>query len=494
MPNPSYPAKIRQLMAKASQSAMLCFEVDGILGEMDAQLGSEVAAFDFSTFYGNLGLTQSARPVPGRPGMFFPADPSRLIYDSAGIHGGNLRLGGTVGVHGSQLAALRAETAKAALDAAVLSRQNAYLKKYTATAEIITQMTSSYSATAGAGTKPNLLTQLSTLSQSQTDLLTTAYTSEAPPRTGVVKSTQTLVISDTTSGSKNWIQEGNITTTQTATLNANLNDWLPDGLSDPAIDAVSGAVPATLTQNLAFDAYYSPASDTIEASAPATVTSESLTFPAPTQAVSENTQVTESVGQASVNQNSWTTDYGYRVPYVEAQAQNARAQISLLDEQFSQFLFGIQLPSLDRIFANELASADLGVKQLQIAYVNTILLSPIIGTVTGIYKNVGERVKAGEPVVRIENNSVVYLVGTLVYGGPMPITTSGPGSNVAVTTSLMGAQVTVTGSVVAVRGHKSEEDEWEVVVKVNNISAGSGNPTFPLNYQFDFDDTTIAIS
>ena len=107
------------------------------------------------------------------------------------------------------------------------------------------------------------------------------------------------------------------------------------------------------------------------------------------------------------------TDYGYRIPYYEGAAQFERAQISLIDQQFAQFMYGQNLPHLAQVFQNELNSIDSNVFRLQVAFLDTILLSPIAGTVTGIYKNPGDAVKAGEPVIRVEDNSNIYLVATV---------------------------------------------------------------------------------
>ena len=180
----------------------------------------------------------------------------------------------------------------------------------------------------------------------------------------------------------------------------------------------------------------------------------------------------------------------YRTPFFESQAQYERAQISLIDEQFSQFLAGQHLPALAQVLANELRSLDGDVYRFQIALLNTILLSPIAGTVTGIYKNPGEWVSAGEPVVRVENAAVALLVGTVVCRARIAI-----GLPVTVGTRLFDAGGTaateITGSVVAARG-QDVDDEWELVVQCENLDE-SGNPVLPLGYEFDYDDTTISV-
>jgi hypothetical protein len=156
----------------------------------------------------------------------------------------------------------------------------------------------------------------------------------------------------------------------------------------------------------------------------------------------------------------------------------------------SQSVENLGFDDLSKIFTNELQSIDYGVFQLQIAYLNTILMSPISGTVTGIYKNPGEVVRAGEPVIRVENNVDILLVATLIYRGPISI-----GSTLTVETNLFDssgpARTKVGGNVVAVRG-REEDDHWEVIVKCNNLDS-NGKPIFPLGYHFDFDNTHVAI-
>jgi len=115
-------------------------------------------------------------------------------------------------------------------------------------------------------------------------------------------------------------------------------------------------------------------------------------------------------------------------------------------------------------------------------------MSPISGTVTGVYKNIGDSVRAGEPVLRVENDATILLVAIADFRGRIAI-----GSNVTVATPLFDAPPPkkILGKVVAVRGH-GEDERWEIIVKCNNID--NGKPIFPLGYHFDFDNTTMSIS
>jgi len=212
------------------------------------------------------------------------------------------------------------------------------------------------------------------------------------------------------------------------------------------------------------------------------------TVPTLPSVVSGTSSVLQTTGNfPDTSQSIANTDFAYRTPAYEAQAQGLRAQISLLDQLLSQWVAGQNLPNLPQVFKNELQGIDLDVKRLQIAYLNTILLSPINGFITGIYKNSGDWVQAGEPVVRVEDNSKVILVGTLAYPGLISI-----GSQVTVTTSLFdaGGSPPIVGNVIAVRGRPDEDDVWDVHAICDNSAA----PVLPLNYHFDYDDTSVTIS
>jgi hypothetical protein len=152
---------------------------------------------------------------------------------------------------------------------------------------------------------------------------------------------------------------------------------------------------------------------------------------------------------------------------------------------------GQTLPFLPQVFLNELVSMDLDVKRLQVAYLNTILMSPFQGVVTGVYKNPGDPVSAGEPVIRVENNATILLVGTLVYRDR--IATGGAATVQTALFDASGGTTTLSGQVVSARGHRHEDERWDVVVQCRNLDS-SGNPVVPSSYHFDYDNTTVTIA
>lgn len=434
-------AKIVSLTARPLQSAQLCFEVGGILEQSPATLGAPVSAFDFAAFYAILGSTPT---VAG--------DPSRLQYDFLQIQSA---------VNAFTLMALRAEPRKASLNKAVNARQNAYFGKYGNTAAIIAEMNQLYSPSV-VGSKPQRLEVLAAISAQQWQGLKNAYTTDK--RTGVVKTTGSVLTSQTSSSEST---SGNQTSNETGQTSEESVDLGPVPGTVPAPPAGGGFLQWTASPAAPIALQETTSGD-----------------------VDRTSEESSTRGSAQQSQKIVNTDYGYRMPYQEGAAQYERAQISLIDQQFAQFMSGQNLPKLSEVFDNELQSIDGDVFQLQIAYLNTMLMSPIAGTVTGIYKNPGEVVRAGETVLRIENNSVVLLVAKLIYRDRIAL-----GATVTVSTPLYdaaGSPTTITGTVVAARGGR-EDDDWEVVVKCDNLDA-TNNAILPLNYHFDYDDTTLSIA
>jgi hypothetical protein len=441
------------LSVKPYQVSHLCFEGGGILEVSVAQLGAKVKAFDFPAFY----LLMNGFPTVG-------GDPSRLLYSSQKIE---------ADVSPFVLATLRKEARKAALNSAINARQNAYFAKYANSAAIISLMNQYYS-TSAVGSKPQRLNDLADVSYQQWNLLSGAYADDSLD--GVVKNTRSTLAWD--SVNYGYSAASGIVEARDVSVGGN-----PTGTVDAPPDPPP---PWPFPDSLPT---YNPAppqapSDTWVAQFPTDGTA--------THTIQKGTnyQTVSRGDRGFQSQTIINTDYGYKTPYHEARAQYERAQISLMDQRFAQFMYGQNLPNLDTVFQNELNSIDSNVFRLQIAFLNTILMSPIPGTVTGIYKNPGDAVRPGEPIVRIEDNSTIFILATIIYRGPIAI-----GSNVTVQTPLFdssGPPTSIAGSVVSARGHR-DDDKWDLVVKCDNID-GSGNPIFPLGYHFDYDNTTVSIN
>lgn len=429
MPN----AKVINMRARPLQASHLCFQVGGIVEQLNVALGQRVTPFDFATFYGNLG--ELATGFLGR-----------LHYDSNGIQNDK-------SVQASTLVTLRAEPTGALLDKAVNARQNAYFAKYANVPTTVAKMQQYFGDLFSPDSKQYHLGWLQNISNFQRANIRGAYI--AVKRDGVVKTTSSILDSVTRSSESS-----------SRTGQSNEEEMNAPGVVGPLPPLPPGGLPFP-----GGTGFGEPTTDTL------------------LEATSGDTS--QSSGVASECQTIVNTDYGYRMPSAECEAQFHRAQASLADETFAAYMQSQNVPYLDQVFQNELQSIDLDVKRLQIAYLNTILMSPIDGVVTGVYKSLGDCVTAGEPVIRVEDNQTVLLAGTLKYRGLISTL-----STATVQTSLFdssGPKTSVTGSVVAARGRQYADDQWEIVISCNNID-GSGNSIFPLGYNFDYDDTVVTIT
>lgn len=455
--------QVVSLKVAPSESAILCFGLDGIIGLPAVSLGRAVTGFDFASFYAKLGSTVNG-------------DPARLIYDSQSIST-------DPAVAASTLMTLRAEPRKAALDKAIAARENAFYQKYANQAAVIARQRLYYDA-ANPDSKPARLAALSDIAQHQAIALNNEYQTDG--RQGVVKSTTSELRSTTTSSGGSLTLAGGdaLTCSSANSLQDNISAGPivrtgTNGTESAGRDAQGNMTPTGTSATTSINENTAPPSVTTYGTSSAQQSSLSLAG-------------MTSSGKVQLNQEIANTDYGYRVPSLENAAQNHRAQISLMDEQFAQFMASQNLPYLERVFANELLAIDLEVKRFQVAYLDTILMSPIDGIITGVFRQPGEGVRTGQAAIRVEASTPVLLVGTIVYRGMISL-----GAAVTVTSTLFSdtgsGPTNIAGTIVGAEGHKSEDDWWDVAITYDNRD-GDGNPILPLHYRFDFEDTSVMIS
>ncbi|MBY4948156.1 hypothetical protein K6V92_16185 [Cupriavidus respiraculi] len=180
----------------------------------------------------------------------------------------------------------------------------------------------------------------------------------------------------------------------------------------------------------------------------------------------------------------------FRIPSIENTVRYLRARLGLRMESLNAWRQAEKYRT-DRSLYNELDVIDQQIRKLQVRYLDTFLISPFDGVVTGVFRGVGDYVRAGQPVIRVENDERIYLVGTIKYRGPLRV-----GDTITVTTTLFdapGTQPTVTqGNLAAVRGHDAVDEQWDVMIECANRTAG-GEPVLPVNYNFDFKSTTLEV-
>ncbi len=185
------------------------------------------------------------------------------------------------------------------------------------------------------------------------------------------------------------------------------------------------------------------------------------------------------------------TGFEYRNPLFENDARFFRGSANTRQEFFNAIRMREKCKFADITFTNELASLDREIKKLQISYTDTFLVAPFAGVVTGLFANEGDFVRSGQPVLRLENDTSVFLVGTIKYRGLLKVN-----DRLSVTTTLFDAEggtpTKIEGTVAAVRGHDSVDEQWDILVRCKNRTAAN-TAIVPVNYNFDFESTTIEI-
>ncbi len=106
-----------------------------------------------------------------------------------------------------------------------------------------------------------------------------------------------------------------------------------------------------------------------------------------------------------------------RHPNLENQMRFVRVSADLLDEILAESTFGLTVPNLTQIWKNELRELDLEIRRLQVIFSETFLLPRVSGIITAQLRGSGDSVRAGEPVVRIENVDQIMLNGQVKVKG-----------------------------------------------------------------------------
>lgn len=427
--------KVIAVHSRPWRVSRLCFESDGILGQINLTLGDSVAAFDFPAFHAALGSMPT-----------FPANLSRLLFNFPQIEEFTKKY---------TIAELRAEPLKAALNSAINTRQNTFLARHANAPAIISRLRQSYDV-AVVGSKANRLEVLTSLAESHWNELRDEYIKDE--RTGVIKVTESHITGKVRS-QENSYQSGNSGGTSFPAYHKGGKFFVPR--AQAKLDPQTG----NTTRDWELTGSARPA----------------------TLQMSESNSHSSGNSFSDQTQNIFNKDYSYRHPYLEGAANYQRSMISLLDQSVAQFMDGQVLPHLPRIFRNDLQNMDSGVFQRQIAYLNSRLMSPFAGVISEVYKSAGEPVVAGEPIVQVQDNTQVYLTVRVVRSEPISI-----GAAATVKTRLFGAPGPVTsvdGSVVAVRC-LPEDNRFELEIRCGNLDANN-MPVLPPGYRFDAEYTEV---
>ena len=188
---------------------------------------------------------------------------------------------------------------------------------------------------------------------------------------------------------------------------------------------------------------------------------------------------------------STTRNTEFRHPYLENAIQEQRAQLSLQDEILAHEATSFRIPDAEAMIDREHETIDWEVRKTQVRFFQSFLAAPFDGIVTAVYKDVGDSVQAGEPVIRVENDDAVFLVGVVQHRGLVRV-----GDELVLRCrslfeagTPMSAETVFTSRVVAVRGHDSDDDEWDLIARCENP-----DHVLPINFHFDRETTRVEIS
>ncbi|WP_291998583.1 HlyD family secretion protein [Candidatus Accumulibacter sp. ACC012] len=167
--------------------------------------------------------------------------------------------------------------------------------------------------------------------------------------------------------------------------------------------------------------------------------------------------------------------------------------------QQDRLVRGMRLAHYEDVIDNEDQVLLMDVRKHQLAYVETYMLPPFTGRITAIYKDLGEYVQAGEPVLRLEDDRKLLLVGLVQFKGLVSI-----GDPVALQVRNLfegGDDLKLMGRIVSVRGHEADDDEWDILIEVANADGQQVTRKdtslsmihLPLNLQFDRFETELTI-
>lgn len=178
-----------------------------------------------------------------------------------------------------------------------------------------------------------------------------------------------------------------------------------------------------------------------------------------------------------------TTSESVVHPILDTTLAHRQNKIAVLKDQIQNGSLLEKLPSMALSLSAELAALDQGIRTLQLNYVHTFLTPPIDGLITAIYKDVGESVEPGEPVMRVENDATVMFVGKIQFRGAL-----WPGRPVQIELASIfedeGNNVTLNGKILSIRGHSADNDEWDIIAEAPNPIV-SGRRLLPINYHLD---------
>jgi hypothetical protein len=518
--------KIRSLLVRPIRSADVAFNMAGVIdlhNQALARLGAYVAGFSLNRLYTDIEteIASHARDIT------FTADEirERLEQDSVSAPGGPIQ--------NHVLFSLRNESLRATLEQAILRRDNAFRDKYQFRSDIADLFAEIYktndwkvdpdsSTEVSPDSKVGRLLTLQKASRDRFLKIRAEYIDVDNKNDGVALSTDT----DTTSRGRT-INESSITATignrtqgtyEAGALHptTGARDFQNDGFFRTAVNALAPD-PNGIDQVLTHDKQ--DAKPIMYTGDGAIHTWDGVVARPETPAswVMTNRNVVKQVGlksdggggiieagEMSVVQTATTKHRTYTFPRRENDEEFQRTQLGLQDEILDEKITTMGVPEMEKMMTNELEIMDWEINKLQLNYAHTYLVPPFDGVVTAVYKDLGESVVAGEPVLRIEDHTRLLLVGRVQFRGVLRLDDpNGAAGKVRIrTTSLFEdgqAKEFQDVKIVSIRGHDADNDEYDLILELKNPTIDPGDDpddpktprVLPINYHFDRDDTEI---
>lgn len=430
-------SSIRSLRVQASQSVDLAFNMPGVIAWQNydhtalsgpANLGQRVAKFD---------VEGQVYPVLNTPHSTIDG---MLKYDASEL----AQL-----LKPNSLFVIRNAGLGASLDQMLQQRRGAYLDKFKHRSAIQTQVSAFVPAMIAH------LTAMRTAGTSRFQQIDAAYGAGSVEKTTKTQTTAPITTSKTSV---------NPVSTITTAINKG-GDPIDDFITTTVNDGGGAAVQSQTTPRTV--------------GAPATLQGKKWT---PAE-MPFDTQIVET--RTAGPQDMISDLPAYSHPKLENVFGYNQAMVALLPELLRQQTTELKLADISTILSSELNAMDLEVRNLQLNFVHTYLAAPLDGIVTGVFKDVGETVEPGEPVIRIENDTTIFVVGRVQHQGPLWVN-----RQVAIDLKSIfddGTSLQISGPIVAIRGHENDNDEWEIIFRCQNPTSRSGQKVLPLNYHFDPD-------
>lgn len=177
-------------------------------------------------------------------------------------------------------------------------------------------------------------------------------------------------------------------------------------------------------------------------------------------------------------------------PYIENQIRDSRIKVDLVAELLEAKLTELQCMDLVTQIELELKDIDLEIRKLQSQYIESFLVPRISGVITAVMKSTGEGVRAGEPVLRIEDDSSLLLKGVISSINQVTLGSQCKIDIFDVFVSAPGTHLVLNGKVVFIRGYELDNNKWNVVIEVSN----SGAIKLPVGYDFESQLCTVRLT